>query len=79
MVTNSLFRTSEKCSTHLFLYCPRIPSCVLDNAYICIGVSAELFGQSIDCAHFPSLYSSFHFPCNIVHMISLNCRAERLS
>ena len=54
-----------------FLCSLRIPFLVLNNSYTCLGVSAELFGQSINCNHFPSLCSSFHFHCNIVHMSSL--------
>ena len=75
MVTDSLFRTSEKCSTHLlawgFVCCQMIPFLVLNNVYNCLGVSGELFGQSVNCNHFSPLCSSFYFHYNIVHMSSL--------
>ena len=67
MVTDSLFRTSESVRPGF----PQFSEDSIDNAYICLGVSVEVFVQSINCTHFPSLGSSFHFHCNIVHVSSL--------
>ena len=54
-----------------FLCCQRIHFIVLDNAYNCLVMSAELFLQSIYYTHFSSLYSNFHFHCNIVQVSCL--------
>ena len=60
-----------------FLCCQRIPLFVLDIVYNCLGVSAELVSQSINCTYFSSFCSSSHFNCSIAHMSSLvvPCRA----
>ena len=67
MVTYSLIITYEKCSVHLlglsFLCCKMIPFFVLDIAYTCLGVSAELFSQSINSV----LLSLHQFPLSLQH------------